>query len=419
MNNIDLQTILSTYEAAEPLAKGKTSSYYRKQFRLSKGGLNAKAIGDAVPQEGLVFLSIAIPVRGADAVQILAPSYERENHRDHGSLLKARGRNPALWFPGSPRLFVFDEISRIRGERACQGTWLGDGRGLECRDLSEGLLVISFVLAMTDVGKRSMEEVFRFKGSKIPIDVEGEGGGIQDPSEFWKFYILGNIYNPKPGHFGRNLSTQTAYGLFRAFLALEHFNGLRIWKALRRIMVLTAVSSLDEQGLWRHGEWLEKPETHTRLQIDGVNLLLEDYRELGEEASLRTAEKALSGLLTLTEDLGSHGLWFLHDSYEKDGRPVISIYLQTKGIKLFGKSPNNTLCLNTHVYALVALKRFLQYRKTPFFLRAYDHGVIALKAILGPHGLYDRVGFGEWQELPPASESIKSRFQGLDTEKSA
>jgi hypothetical protein len=103
-------------------------------------------------------------------------------------------------------------------------------------------------------------------------------------------------------------------------------------------------------------------ETHARFQADGIHLLLDFAEVSGDGVFLSRAEQAAGYLVGLADPLDDRSLWFVHDSVEA-GRETRDDYIYpVVASTAFGKSPRNTLCLNTHASTLCAVARLADLR---------------------------------------------------------
>jgi hypothetical protein len=132
--------------------------------------------------------------------------------------------------------------------------------------------------------------------------------------------------------------------------------GKAVYATLREAVAYAVLLALGDDHRWRHGNWTELDETHTRLQLDGIALLLAHHAASGEPRFHERAVAALEWLLGIAEPLGGDGLWFLHDTLELDLTTARRFYAMRPSTA-FGKSHGNTLCLNTQLDTLTALAR--------------------------------------------------------------
>ncbi len=383
---LDLMTILSEIRRDSSHVSQATAAFSRgdKNLHLEEGAL--RIVWDRLPDADLFLVSFGVEVIAGRTIEVTVAGVQRILQRvNRGLLLTVEAPDcKAIWFGAEPKIYRFDEEGRIQGEFPCVGEWSLAANSGHWRSVAsaDGTLVFSVLLAGPK-SERSVMEAFSLEDAKLRVlAVEGESGAISHPCGFWSFYVLGQIYNPKLGHYGRLASTQTAFGLYKAFLALERLEGLEIYRPLRLAILSSAMDSLGKDGLWRQGEWCRTAESHARLQIDGLHLLMEGNRLLQDKDLADAAGKALAGLMTLSDDLGPNGLWFLHDNLEKEERPDYQTYQKALATRVLGKSLHNTLCLNTHVYALTALKRFADTGPDPSVEAALDRGIVALDKVL-------------------------------------
>jgi hypothetical protein len=95
-------------------------------------------------------------------------------------------------------------------------------------------------------------------------------------------------------------------------------------------------------------------ETHTRYQVDGAHLFITQYENTKDKQFLKSAKHALTFLVDkLIDPLDEDAFWIVHDSRERPTEDSINK-------APFSRSSTNSLCLNTHVWAMSALHRFTE-----------------------------------------------------------
>ncbi len=142
-------------------------------------------------------------------------------------------------------------------------------------------------------------------------------------------------------------------------------------------VAISTLLDMSAEGEWGHGYWSDEIETHARFHLDGLHLLLSQYSKTGDMIWLQAADRGMEFVFAhLMEELDDGGLWFLHDTIEKFHRHRFKS-------TLFGKSPGNSLCINTHLQALVVLHRLhLALPSNEIYAESFDRGVKALRRVL-------------------------------------
>jgi len=202
-------------------------------------------------------------------------------------------------------------------------------------------------------------------------------------TDVWHYFARGQVYNTRYPNYKRSWACQhMGYTLYHYLQYLQSQTGKKIYDVLSSFIAYATMLSLPADGRWKHGVWTEEMETHTVNQVQGINLLLSYYERSGEAVFLEKAEKALRDLLTLSEVLSPEDIWFFHDSLETNQEKAGLFYKPMIISQVFGSSPTNTLCLNTHVYTLLVLGRFLDIHPFAEGERYREQGISSLKKVL-------------------------------------
>ena len=164
-------------------------------------------------------------------------------------------------------------------------------------------------------------------------------------------------------------------GIILGFYKRE--TGKTLYTILQDEVAFSVLKDLSSEGGWGHGFWSDDIETHARFHLDGIHLLISQYEKTTDSVWLQAAERAMEFVFdSLTDRFNEDQTWFLHDTIEHD---------KTHHFKstLFGKSPGNSLCINTHVQALTVLNRLmLHLPDKKNYTSAYDNGCNALRKVL-------------------------------------
>jgi hypothetical protein len=230
------------------------------------------------------------------------------------------------------------------------------------------------------------------------------------PAQIWAYLIRGSVYDPRQ-HRGidrRFKCQQCAFAWWSYFQWLHRLTGHRIYRLLGDEVASTALLDQEPDGSWRHGFWRAEMEVHSRFFLDGIHLLLSQHQAVGVDLWLEAAARGMNWFLShLTEPLSEGACWFLHDSAEAHQRHHFSS-------TAFGKSVGNTLCLNTHVQALLVLDRLARRLPEAGFSDAFERGFRAVERVLThqPGGrFYDLwMGSGLDALLKPGATTGLSRY---------
>ena len=147
---------------------------------------------------------------------------------------------------------------------------------------------------------------------------------------------------------------------------------------MQYFIAYSVLLDMSANGEWGHGYWSDEMETHARFHLDGIHLLISQHEKTGESLWVESAERGMSFVAEqLMEKLDDGSLWFLHDTTEhKDKRTQFQS-------SLFGKSPGNSLCINTHVQALTVLYRLVHvFPQNKIYSEMFEKGLNALHRVL-------------------------------------
>jgi hypothetical protein len=202
------------------------------------------------------------------------------------------------------------------------------------------------------------------------------------PSDLWNYLINGSIYDPR-SHKGidkRHKCQQCAYAWWSYFGFLHKESGKKVYSIMQDEIAYSVLLDMSEEGEWGHGCWSDDIETHARFHLDGIHLLISQFKKTGESIWLEAAELGMTFVFEhLMEQLEDGSLWFLHDTLESENNYVFSHFKST----LFGKTPGNCLCINTHVQALTVLYRLrLLIPEKKIYSEMFENGVRALRKVL-------------------------------------
>ena len=350
------------------------------QIALGDSEKQAKVLRDEIANAAFTWGSLSIPVEaGLEIVLYLEDSQLMAFHSSHGLLIERR--NGICLFPASPRLLMLENHGRI----------------LEWEDLdwnvktenSQTCLVtkapkagwIEYVWCDSRDKAKAQDFVYVHPFEEQIWAVEGCWSSTKALGGFWDFWTLGTIYCGRFAAFGRFPSAQTAWSLYKIASVLASKTGKAIYVELMAEIAYTALTVLNDTGVWENGEWLAEPETHLRFQIDGIHLLLAAYEHFGDEALLAGSERAGSFILRMRDELANGGWWFLHDTLELDEPLLVSRYPFFYAHQRFGKKRANTFTLNTHLSALHVLYHLAQVTQNPIYQEAYDKGLQALNLV--------------------------------------
>ena len=177
---------------------------------------------------------------------------------------------------------------------------------------------------------------------------------------------------------------QCANSLYGYLRYLHHVTQKGIYLTLCRQIAYCVMLSLPGDGRWRHGHWTDAMETHTRHQVEGIDLMVSAFEDFGNEMFLQKSNKAMDFVLSIAETLDKNQLWFVHDTCEsnQDIETLRSVFRDFFVSTAFGKSQGNTLCLNTHILTMAVLTRLNQHSSDTFYSQANEKAQVALQKVM-------------------------------------
>jgi hypothetical protein len=155
----------------------------------------------------------------------------------------------------------------------------------------------------------------------------------------------------------------------------------RLYAILSEYVAYLVLLSLLKQKTWTHGCWL-RGDIHFVNWISGANIFLYHYEKTGQTIFLEQSRTLLDTCMSMADRCLDNAPWYLHDSFEVAGLHETTYYQDAIESYAFGKSKENTLAINTHVWALLALYKFYELSSEEKYLGAYRKGMELLLTVL-------------------------------------
>ena len=309
----------------------------------------------------------------------------RTAHRsDFGSLLGVvhRGIHYTVWLPLSGGHFRFDDHGRIK---ASQGSSLSYewssyprvGLTIIQRGESGETAVLPYVV-LEDPEGAYFSELSSLSDIETRLYRKSDWFFASAPVDLWTYLINGSLYDPRSwkGIDKRFKCQQCAFSWWSYFDLLQRKTGKKIYRLLRDEVAYSVLLDLSPAGEWGHGYWSDEIETHARFHLDGIHLLLSQYENTKAQIWLEAAERGMAFVFDyLTDTLDDGCPWFLHDTLEEKKEYRVRS-------TIFGKSPGNSLCINTHVQALTVLHRLSRLTANAIYAERLERGASALRRVL-------------------------------------
>jgi len=205
------------------------------------------------------------------------------------------------------------------------------------------------------------------------------------PCDLYNYIIHGVLYENRwsaPEYKWKAFAEVDAFSLFIVLDSMNKTTGKKMYEYMKTQVVFSVVFHQDDDGAWRQGLLTDIPEEHYRYQCSAIHMLSADYEQTGDMTVLPALRNAVDYLKAQCESL-TVGRWYLHDSLEKRSgnvqRGPASFYVSNK----FGKSASNMLVLNTHLDAILALRRFEEVTGEGVLDKEIMSGLDAALAVLG------------------------------------
>jgi len=302
-----------------------------------------------------------------------------------GRLIRDKGQLRLFWLPAAGARREYDDQGRMVVNVESDFEIRSDSSGLclraQCRAGSVFEFVVLCFRKRIEVFSRELTDLSPVETKRVVRDTWFSYEGMSD---VWDYLINGMIYSTKHVGPGKAWNSQNlAYGLYYYLDYLLKVTGKRIYLICRNLVAYSVMLSLPNDGRWRHGIWTDLMETHMIHQVAGIDVLLSFHKETGNMLFMRKALAAADYLLSCTDRLDDGKVWFLHDSLEDNVQEARFYYEGMTPTAAFGKSPSNTLCLNSHILALAVLHRVGQTVHDEKYGSAFGKGLDSLRRLLG------------------------------------
>jgi hypothetical protein len=288
-----------------------------------------------------------------------------------------------IWIPREPARYIFDGYDRVRPitDAPVESDWNFNAQILlsVSGSLSEKETVLLPYIKFMDPDLSYFRELSEYSDNERKHYRRSVWFFASSVGSLWDYMIHGSLYDPRLSKTNRSRfkCQQCAYAWWKYLQKNLSETGKNIYELLRNEVAYSILLDLDEDGGWRHGYWSDDMETHARFHLDGIDLFLSQYALTSDEIWLEESRRSMSYVFShLTDKFDDGSLWFLHDTMEEKKRHWIQS-------TVFGKSPKNSLCLNTHIQALRILYQLSEYFPgETIYLNSYESGMGALKQVL-------------------------------------
>lgn len=392
-------------------AERDTTSYSGERFERSRYTLLRSDCALQVQQDRVLaydveHLSVSVPLEDASCEGIMLDSLHWSDELP-GFVGETPIAGRQVWLPCEPTVRLY-EGEHILAERSVDVESSSDGVQIPLADKDDGMIEFSIVHVPESSGL--LDEL----REPMPIECQSvikafwfDYDGIET---FWNYYVRGQVYDPRSKGNGRWPCQQCAHTLSLHLLRIFEETGKQLYHALSELVAYSVAVSLPDDGRWRHGVWTDRNETHARFQTDGIHLLVMYYDRTGDELFLRTASRATDYLISIADTLSDGEVWFSHDSLEQSEKLHAEHYGRKPTTTVLGKSPANTICLNTHVWTMVALRQLVEATGDDEYQKTFERSLEALHRILSlesispiyrfANAIFDRISYDSRMPKP-------------------
>jgi hypothetical protein len=301
---------------------------------------------------------------GADAAELRLPGrFALTTPAAGGWLLAAADHGqPSYWLPQLPVLRRIDPQGRVFQEQAARIRSFAIAEA-EVSAAFEAPAGQVFDLVLWQIGPtasgiaRELETLA--PGEDQPTFLWGSHGVYRLPANLYRHLLHGSVFDLRFSwpHKRRAYSENEAHALHLTLRNRELATGKRVYRLLREQVVLSVLARQDADGAWRQGIWTPDMECHFRLHCSAMHMLMDSEAER-PDASIRAALARAARFVAGQAERYLGETWYLHDSLEQSEEAMRREMPDWDRCTRDGKSPGNTLVLNTHIDTLLALDRY-------------------------------------------------------------
>ncbi len=339
---------------------------------------------DCIDSLGVECLYISLDSQQDRRIEFVFADAQIVSH-PQGKLITDNEQGRLFWIPTSPALREYDDHGRMVTNVESAFEIIPQSSGFRLAAMCKAGLKLEFVILLfrerIESFSKELTELAPVETKHVVRDTWLRYEGV---SSVWDYLINGMIFSTKhiPARKAWN-SQNLAYGLYHYLDFLLKGTEKQIYLICRDLVAYSVMLSLPDDSRWRHGIWTDLMETHMVHQAAGIHTLLSFYEDTGNKLFLQKSRAAADYLISCVDKLDDGKVWFLHDSLEENPEDVRLYYKNLIPSNAFGKSPSNTLCLNTHISTLTILHRINELAPDDRYKKAFDEGLASLKRVLG------------------------------------
>jgi len=356
----------------------------RKFSRTLTSGIRADVTIDGIAACGATCHHVSLSSAVDRELEFVFAEAQITTHQHSGFIIET-ARSGLFWFPSNAVLRQYDDHGRItiQAGSSWEVTTVESGFCLAAAAKAGQKLEFSLMHFRSQI-ESFKRELLEFSPVETMAGVRGTWFRYERVSDVWTCYVMGDVFNVAglPAAKGW-LSQNMAYVVYYHLDFLHKRTAKKLYLIMRDLIGYSVLLSLPADSRWRNGSWTDLMETHMVHQASGIHILLSHYENTANDLFMEKARAAVDYLLSCTDRLDGDRIWFLHDSLETDDEHVRLFYRNLVVSRAFGKSPSNTLCLNTHIWTLTVLHRMSELTDDERFGEAFENGLGTLCRLLG------------------------------------
>lgn len=317
---------------------------------------------------------------------LLAGSFVLQRCASGGWLLRAHDRtSPSYWLPCPAVLRLVSAQGHVlQTQIADWDRFEFDATGVQIqfRPVPENWTLDVAIWRFDD--QSYVEELQELAPAETPgYFLLGSHTRYGQPADLYLHLLHGHVYENRLSwpKYRKICSENDAHALYMILSGLKLATGKRLYGLLKVQLLLSVVDRQSENGVWRHGEWTDRMESHFRLHCSAMHMLMDALAEKEDPVVRAALERAAAFLSRQTDELDV-GVWFLHDELERSAEAMREGPFRWLPSRALGKSESNMLVLNSHLDATIAVDRYREVTGDTRYRGLVDQAVSATRAVL-------------------------------------
>lgn len=383
MSALSIETLFDMHDL-ESLFQNSATHLCLSSARRSKSESDGfSLILDNFDRAACLFLRASVL---AEARFRLAGRFRLVRYDSGGWLLENRIEGqPAYWLPTQATLRRLDNQGHILEERGAE--WAA----FDLNTIGLEIVVVSFPADwVLDAVIWRLDDPVLVTELKTLAGLETQGYFLlgshtryDRPADLYRHLVFGWVYEDRYAwpHKRRICSENDAHALHLIFTGLARVTGKHIYSLLKTQLLLSVLDRQSEDGAFRHGEWTNGMESHSRLHCSAMHLMMDVLAEQNDPV-VKAALARAAHFISDKRDETVLGSWFLHDELELSEAGMKRSPFRWLPSRALGKAPQNMLVLNTHLDAMIALDRYRAVTGDAQYALQVESGLRAVRSVL-------------------------------------